>query len=125
MDAEVEAVKCDTSTSGDQTKEGAITCVGRDGGVTTLRGKDAEISVDGGDGDKGGGGGVDELKRRCSMLEVCLKASKRECSDALRARDAAEDLIREQQSALVTLRAKVSELEANIAREAQAGKVRT
>ncbi|CAN0199148.1 unnamed protein product, partial [Hapterophycus canaliculatus] len=74
-------------------------------------------------GEEGGGGGLDELKRRCSMLEVSLRASRREALEERRARDAAERTVRQQREALPILRERVSELEACLAREQEAGKV--
>lgn len=82
-----------------------------------------------GDGGHGGdeteGGTLDELKRRCSLLEIALKASRREASEARRARDVAELTVSKQRAALVTLRTRVSDLEASFAKEQGSGKVRT
>ncbi|CAN0415452.1 unnamed protein product, partial [Laminaria digitata] len=74
-------------------------------------------------GSEGGAdGGLDEIKRRCSMLDVSLRASRREALAARRARDAAESVVREQKEALTSLRESVSDLEASLAREQKAGK---
>lgn len=86
----------------------------------------AEVGFEGGDGgggDEGGGGGMDEVNRRCALLEVLLRASRREALVARRARDAAEGTVREQRGDLAALRKRVSELEAFLAREEEAGKV--
>lgn len=89
----------------------------------------AVSGVDGSDGDGGedesGGGCLDEVKRRCSLLETALKASRREASEARRARDAAERTVSKQRAALVTLRTRISDLEASFAKEQGSGKVRT
>ena len=80
----------------------------------------------GGDGagsEGGTGGDLDEIRRRCSMLDVSLRASRREALTARQARDAAESTVREQKEALASLGERVSELEASLAREKNAGKV--
>lgn len=94
---------------------------GVDGDVLDGRGGDWE-----GGGDEGGGGGAgfDEAKRRCSLVEVSLRASRREASEARRARDAAERTVRQQREELMRLKARVSELERSLEREKEAGKVR-
>lgn len=82
-----------------------------------------EWTLDAGGGDEGGGGGLDEVKRRCSLLEVSLRASRTEALAARRARDAAESTVREQREKLTISRDRVSELEACLAKEKEAGKV--
>lgn len=81
------------------------------------------VGDEGGGGDESGGGGLDEVKRRCSVLEVSLRASRREASDARRARDIAEGTVREQKAALMMLKEKVSDLEASLGREKNARQV--
>ncbi|CAM9263309.1 unnamed protein product, partial [Scytosiphon promiscuus] len=82
-----------------------------------------EDGLDKGGKSEGEGRDVDELKRRCSMLEVSLRASRREALEERRARDAAERTVRQQREALPRLKERVSELEACLAREQEAGKV--
>lgn len=80
--------------------------------------KTSAIEVtNGGGGDESGGGGLDEMKRRCSLLEISLQASRREASEARRARDVAERTVTEQRALLATLQAKLSDLEVLFARE--------
>ena len=114
-------------------------------------GEDGEGGEGSGGGDGGGGGGdggrsafsvgkggraggttegkrvagedLDEMRRLCSMLDVSLRASRREALTARRERDAAEGVVREQKEALASLRERVSDLEASLAREQKAGKV--
>lgn len=101
----------------------------RDGSIkgTTCNTGTNGISSDTSRGSDGGGenssNGFDEINRRCSMLEVAFKASRRECSYALQTRDAAEDMVRTQRSTLISLQAKVSDLEERFIREVEAGKV--
>ncbi|CAN0170602.1 unnamed protein product, partial [Ectocarpus sp. 6 AP-2014] len=80
----------------------------------------------GGDDEKGGGGGggggLNEIRRRCSMLEVSLRASRREALEARRSRDSAETTVRQQSGALAKLQERVSALEASLAKEQEAGK---
>jgi len=94
---------------------------------------DGEIDVEVEGGGGGGGGGieederrgedVDETKRRFSAVEVSLRASRKEAMEARRARDAAESTVRQQREDLTRLKERVSELEASLEREQEAGKV--
>ncbi len=80
----------------------------------------------GGDGSEGNGGkvgGLDEIMRRCSTIEVSLRASRKEALEARRARDAAESTVRQQKEDLTMLKQRVSELEASLEREQEASKV--
>lgn len=103
---------------------------GGDGGSDGSAGGDDEgrgnhdDRVNGG-GDDGRAEGLDELRRRCSLLEVSLRAARREALEERRARDTAERTIRQQKEDLPRLKERVSELEACLAREQEAGKVRT
>ncbi|CAM9337712.1 unnamed protein product [Ectocarpus sp. 4 AP-2014] len=73
-------------------------------------------------GDEGGCGDLNEIRRRCSMLEVSLRASRREALEARRSRDSAETTVRQQSGALAKLQERVSALEASLAKEQEAGK---
>lgn len=59
------------------------------------------------------------------MLEVSLRSSRREALEARRSRDSAETTVRQQSEALAKLKERVSALEASLAKEKEAGKVRT
>lgn len=59
------------------------------------------------------------------MLEVSLRASRREALEARRSRDSAETTVRQQSGALAKLQGRVSALEASLVKEQEAGKVRT
>lgn len=86
---------------------------------------DTESGGDSGRGDESEGKDADEVKRRCSLLETALKASRSEASEARRARDAAERIVNEQRAGLGTLRERISRLEASVSEEERSGKVRT
>ncbi|CAM9737560.1 unnamed protein product, partial [Ectocarpus fasciculatus] len=73
-------------------------------------------------GGGGGGGDLNEIRRRCSMLEVSLRASRREALEARRSRDFAETTVRQQSGALAKLKERASALEASLAKEQEAGK---
>lgn len=90
---------------------------GGEGGSTRNSGRDM------GEGGDVGGGGLDEVKRLCSVLEVSLKASRREAMEARRARDMAENTVRQQREDLTRLQKKVGDLEASLAREQEACEV--
>lgn len=109
-------------THAEGASEGALPGKRRDSfdGVVLDAGGDS-----GGGGDEGGGGGLHEMKRRCSLVEVSLRASQREALEARRTRDAAESTVRQQREELTRLKERVSELEASLEREKEAGKVRS
>ncbi|CAB1115961.1 unnamed protein product [Ectocarpus sp. CCAP 1310/34] len=56
------------------------------------------------------------------MLEVSLRASRREALEVRRSRDSAETTVRQQRGALAKLQERVSALEASLAKEQEAGK---